>query len=162
MEEAGALAAKGRLSAASDALAEAQRQLEEAAPLRILNLTVADASPQGFGLYTEKAGATLSSNQPLILYFEPNGFSRAPSGNTWTVDLSADVNLYAPPQTEPFVSQPGFVVLKVTGQQPNREVFMSATLHLSGVPAGKYVAEIRLADNVGKETATARVPFTLK
>lgn len=163
--EASTLAAKGQLAAASDALTEAQRLIEEAAPLRIRNLTVADAAPQGFGLYTAKPAAALAPGEPLILYFEPNGFARTAGtagSATWTTDLVADVNLYAPPQPVPFVAQPGFVKLGITSRQPNREVFLSATLHIAGVPPGDYVAEVVLTDNVGKETAKARVPFTLK
>lgn len=160
--EAGALAAKGQLAAASDTLAEAQRLLEEAAPLRIRNLTVVDAAPTGFGLYTAQPAAAIAPGAPLILYFEPNGFARSSSNNVWTMDLVADVNLYAPPQPVPFHAEPKFVALNINSRQPNREIFLSATMHIKGVPPGDYVAEILLTDNVGKETAKARVPFTLK
>lgn len=163
--EASTLGAKGQLAAAADALADAQRLIEEAAPLRVRNLTVADAAPQGFGLYTAKPAPALAPGDPLILYFEPNGFARAAGtagSGTWTTNLVADVNLYAPPQPVPFLAQPGFVKLDITSRQPNREIFLSATLHIDGVPPGDYIAEILLTDNVGKETATARVPFTLQ
>jgi hypothetical protein len=162
LAEVSTLAEKDQLAGAADALAEAQRLLEEAAPLRIRNLTVVESAAQGFGLYTAKGGAALGPGEPLILYFEPNGFARTSTNGTWTMELVADVNLYSPPESVPFVAQQGFVELKLTSRAPNREIFMSATLHLKGVPPGDYAAQIVLTDTVGKETAKANVPFTLK
>lgn len=157
-------ASAGQLSSAADFATEGARELDEAAPLRILSLEVVQPGVQGFGLWTEVPAAALSISKkdPLVLYFEPSGFARKNVNGVWTSDLIADISLYAPHVSpQPFLQQKNFVGAKLDSRRPNREIYYAATLHVTGVPAGDYVAEVTLRDNVGGETAKAVVPFKL-
>ena len=168
LEKAQKEAAANNMGTAVDTLAEALRELEEAAPLRILSLRVVQTPTAGYGLWTELPGKaiSLSKKDPLILYFEPSGFSRKKNGDVWSSDMIADVALYAPQLgPEPFLKQTDFVGSKLDSHRPNRELFYVMTLKIDftggGPPAGEYVAEVTLRDNISGEKATERVIFKI-
>lgn len=170
LEKAQKEAAAGQLAAASDLATEAARELDEAAPLRVVSLRVVKTPVSGYGLWTEVPASALSISKKdtLNLYFEPAGFARRKQGDIWTSDLVADVALFAPSvRPEPFLTQSDFIGSKLDSRRANRELYYVMTLRVEGPPGGEgpppgdYVAEVTLRDKIGGETAKATVPYKL-
>lgn len=164
VEKAKNEAAAGQLSTASDTLEEALRELEEAAPLRIESLQLVSGPVQGYGLWQPLPGGAISiaKKDPLLLYFEPTGFARKHVDGVWTSDLMADIALYAPAVgPTPFVQQTNFVGNQLSSHRANRELYYTMKLSVQGPPAGTYVAEVTLRDQIGGETAKATIPFKI-
>lgn len=161
LSRAQALAARGKLAEAADALSEAQRELDEAAPLRIQNLTVVEGAVRGYGLYEPKPDGVVVAGAPLVVYFEPAGMARQREGELWKMNLVADVAVLDA-AGDRIVSQTDFLRSAVTSRRPNRELQFTLRLDIEGAPAGDYLVEVTLRDLLGKEQAVERVPFKIR
>ncbi len=161
VERARTAVAAGDLSAASDALAEAARQVEEAGPLRIVSLALVEDSVRGYGLYDPRASGTIRPDEPLLLYFEPVGFKRGRDGDRYAIDLAADLAVLDAAGT-PLQRQDDFLVSAVESRRPNREIQFVLRLALPGVQEGDFIAEVTLKDRVGGKKAIARKPFRVR
>ena len=153
-------AAGGQLADASDSLAEALRQVEEASPLRIENLVIAEAAV-GYGLYKERSSPSFQPGEPIFLYMEPYGMARKREGDLYGIELVFDVAVIDGAGAE-LERKKDFLKLEVPSRRPNREIYATMKLHFGNYPPGSYVIEVVAHDKVGGEDAVQRIPFRIE
>lgn len=160
IDRARAMLAEGKTATGAEALSDALRVVEESAPLRIANLTVAEDA-RGYGLFTPDADATIEPGKTLLLYFEPVGMTHGKQDGLWLLDLSADL-VVTDAQGKVLQEEPDIVTSRVASRRPNREMHIGIRMTGVTIPEGDYVAQVRLKDRIGNETATDQVPFKVR
>lgn len=158
--EAQRQAAAGRLADASDTLAEGLRELEEASPLRIENLTFVEAAV-GYGIYKPRASPVFESGEPMLVYLEPVGMSRKREGELYGIDIVYDLVTYNSQGVEGD-RMVDFLRVETPSRRANRELYALLKLHAIPYPPGDYVLEVIVRDKVGGETAAKRIPFRIE
>lgn len=160
LERARSLLAEGKPSAGAEALAEALRVVESAAPLRIASLTIAEDA-RGYGLYVPDADSVVERGTPVLFYFEPVGMTHGRQGDLWLLDMSADLTVLDA-QGNVLQQLPDIVASRVTSRRPNREIQFVIRMQTIGMREGDFVGAITLKDRIGGETATEQVPFKIR
>jgi hypothetical protein len=159
--EAEALARDGKFIEALAALDEAANALWERAPLAFRKVLWVAEPPGGFGLYNPREDNVFDSGAEMIAYAEPVGYGWRKSGDLWTMDLVADL-LVKSKDGEVLGSQADFQKLQITSRVRNREFMAQITYRITGIPAGEYLIETVLRDNVTGKSGTFALPVTVR
>ena len=158
--QAEALAKDGKYLEAIGALDEASAALWSAAPLTFRKTLWVAEPPGGFGAYNPREGVAFDSGAAMIAYAEPVGFGWAKSGDLWKTDIAADFFVKTK-DGKVLGDQKDFQQIKLTSRIKNREFMVHFTYTFNGIPAGEYVVDTTLRDNVSGKSGTFSLPFTI-
>ncbi|MBU2551263.1 MAG: hypothetical protein KKB20_22815 [Proteobacteria bacterium] len=142
-------------------LREAMQGVWEKTPLTIQNLTLITDQPQGYGVYTPRAGSEFESIDPLIVYFEPIGQTAKKQGDWYTFSMSADFALLDA-KDQVLARQADFYKSDTRSRAFNTEFMMSFTVPLKGLAPGQYKAVFTLKDMNSKKKVEFAQPFSVK
>ncbi len=159
--EAQALADQGKYIEAIAALDAATDTLWEQAPLTFRRVLWVAARPDGFGVYNPRETNVYASGDQMIIYSEPVGFGWAKTGDLWQMNMVADLAIKSK-EGEVLLTQPGIQKLALASRVRNREFMSTLTLTLNGIPAGEYIADTTLRDQVSGKQGTMSLPFVIK
>lgn len=151
----------GRPDQALNSLAEATRLVWDASPLFVNRVLFVDEA-SAFGLYVPRAdGSVFKQDEALLMYIEPVGFGYGQNG-AGSYSIGFDIDFALSDAEETVLSQlDDFGQVETTLRYKNREFFLNLTVNLSGVPAGSYIANIRLRDKHSDKIGGFQLPFTV-
>jgi hypothetical protein len=155
------LLGQGKVVEAIAALDEAATALWEKAPLGFRRALWVAEKGSGFGAYNPRENGVYSSGAPMTVYAEPVGFAWRQSGEMWRTDLIADLTIKTSDGKQLF-HQNEFQKLQLASRVRNREFMVNFTYTLSGIPAGEYVLETTLRDQVSGKKGSFALPFTIR
>lgn len=147
---------------ALDLLWQAQEAMWRRAPLGIRNVAFVTEPPENFGNYRPKTGEDFKSSEPLVLYFEPIGFTQLKEGETYKYSMigafdildSAGLILGGQKNLGPY-EQIGYRTFST-------ETMLTMTIGVEGLPAGNYVLRVTLADNLDQsKSVQVDKPFNI-
>ena len=159
--EAQDLAAQGKYIEAIDALGQATDSLWEQAPLTFRRTLWVAAPPNGFGAYNPRETNIYAAGDQMIIYAEPVGFGWEKTGDLWQMNMAVDLAIKSK-DGEVLLTKEDFQKLSIASRVRNREFMTTLTLTLNGIPAGEYIADTTLRDQVTGKSGTMSLPFVIK
>lgn len=131
----------------------------DASPLQFNVVTFADWIA-GYGKYEPRADKPFDQEATALIYVEPVAYSLAKNGDTYSIDLAADLEIRTPgglilTKTEDFTS------LDWQGRVKNRAFNAAISLGLPHLSAGDYQLLLTLRDPASGKSATATLPFSV-
>ncbi len=159
--EAQSLADQGKYIEAIAALDAAADTLWEQAPLTFRRALWVAGPPNGFGAYNPRETNVYAAGDQMIVYAEPVGFGWAKTGDIWQMNIAVDLAIKSK-EGEVLLSQENFQKLALSSRVRNREFMTTLTLTLTGIPAGEYIADTTLRDQVSGKQGTMSLPFVIK
>ena len=158
--QAETLAEDGEYLEAIDAIDQAAAALWDEAPLTFRKTLWVAEPPSGFGAYNPREGMAFDAGAEMIVYAEPVGFGWAKNGDLWKTDVSVDFAVKSK-DGEVLGEQKDFQKIQLASRVKNREFMVFFTYTFSGIPAGEYVVDTTLRDQVSGKSGTFSLPFTV-
>ncbi len=159
--EAETLADQGKYIEAIAALDAATDALWEQAPLTFRRSLWVAAPPNGFGAYNPRETNIYAAGDQMIVYAEPVGFGWEKTGDLWQMNMAVDLAIKSK-DGEVLLTKQDFQKLSIASRVRNREFMATLTLTLNGIPAGEYIADTTLRDQVSGKAGTMSLPFVIK
>ncbi|NVK35302.1 MAG: hypothetical protein HWE23_12525 [Rhodobacteraceae bacterium] len=123
--------------------------------------TFTQGSATGYGNYVKRSDAVFAKGDTLNVYLEPVGFSFAEDDSNFSYKLSVSYRLLN--SIDQVLSEEDeFSVLEGTSRNKTRQVWSALSFQFEGLPAGDYVLETLMDDEIGEYRATATLPFSVK
>lgn len=160
-KKAEALAADGKYAEAIAALDVAADLLWQKSPLVCRRVLWVAEKAAGFGEYNPREGNVFKSGEDMLAYAEPIGFDWRKSGDIWHTDLVADFIIRGKDGKELF-RKDDFGKFDIASRARNREFMLNLSYSVTGAPAGEYIAETHLRDNVSGKQGSCDLAFTIK
>jgi hypothetical protein len=151
----------GDFAKALDNLRDALQGIWNLAPLSVRNATFVDAPPEGPGQYEPRDGIVFESIDPILLYFEPVGYTVVKQGEKYKYALSSDFAVVDDNGKE-IGRQKDVGRSEATSRMFNMELMMLLTINLKGLPSGKYKLVVTLKDLNSDKTTTFEMPFGIR
>lgn len=137
-------------------------ELTDRTPMYLTKAALVTKPAEGYGMYEERPNAVFAPDEPIRIYAEPFSYKLRQEGGRFKFGVSMDFQVLTE-KGEVLGGQENFQTSRFDSHQPNMELFVNATLTLTGLPSGKYQALLVLHDvNKPADTATARLPFSVK
>jgi hypothetical protein len=127
-------------------------------PLQIVKLSLCD-EVAGYADFKAKAGLTLAAGEPLLLYFEVEGYNTLPDNGRYWLSLAEDARVVNQ-AGEAVFDQKNWVVLKQDYTSPVVPVYF--TNRLTGMEKGKYTVAITVRDEYKKKATEKTLEFTVQ
>ncbi len=159
--EAEKLADQGKYIEAIAALDAATDVLWEQTPLTFRRALWVAGPPNGFGAYNPRETNVYGSGDQMIVYAEPVGFGWDKTGDIWQMNMAVDLAIKSK-EGEVLLTKQDFQKLSIGSRVRNREFMTTLTLTLNGIPAGEYIADTTLRDQVTGKSGTMSLPFVIK
>lgn len=154
------LVGRGYGEAALAAFDKATAAFWDALPLQLRVIAFAD-SVSDYGNYVARPDSTFRTGDTLRLYFEPVGYSFAPSGGGVRAAISVDVEIRNPGGLI-FGSAENFVRLEWKGRAPMHEVHASIAMPLpANLRPGPYLLLLTLRDQGSAKVEEVTLPFSI-
>jgi hypothetical protein len=141
----------------------AQEFIWNLSPLGVRNAVFVTEDPQDYGKYTPRDGENFSPSELIILYCEPFGYTqkKSPDGTysfsyTWSFKIfdSSGKLLGGQDNIGPFLYE-GYRSFKT-------ENMMAATINISNIPAGAYLLQITITDDLNpSHSVDIQKPFNI-
>lgn len=111
---------------------------------------------RGFRDYDKRDPPELTSDEKLLIYFEPLHYTigRTESGEKYRAHLVVDAILRRKGQKKPLLAEDRIIDYKPESTDPPTSLYLSATIALKGLSPGEYEVELLLKDGL----ASARMP----
>jgi hypothetical protein len=139
-------------------LYEALSLISKQMPLRISHLSLCDRV-DGHRNFQAKPGFALAQGEPLLLYFEVEGFNTLKDGDKYWISLSQDA-LVVDQQGQPLFDKKDWVVLKTDYDSPVVPVYF--TNRLTGIEKGKFTFTVTVRDEYKKQTVQKAFDFIVQ
>ena len=130
-------------------------------PLTFRRVLFVSAPVEAFGVYTPRESAVFNGKAPLVIYAEPVGYGWRAQGDLNETDFGMDMAIKDTAGQVVFEKK-DMLVFKIASHVKNREVHITATLNLTGAPAGKYIAVGTLHDHVTNKSNSFELPFEIQ
>ncbi|WP_428688481.1 hypothetical protein [Roseibium sp.] len=140
---------------------EALFQTWKEAPLAIPTAVFVAAPADGYGIYTARADSVFAIGEPLLVYLEPVGFDWKQENGLFRSLLTVDFDLSSPDGTV-LAGQKEFGRFDFKSHVPNTEYMANLTLRVNGAPAGDYVLDLTVNDQIGGGSARVKIPFSFQ
>jgi len=144
----------------TQAIADLRQALEETfnkAPLTLNNITWITEPPQGYGMYDPRGSNVFDPAEPILIYFEPVGYTIKKIGLFYNFKLFADFAVLDK-KGKVLGSQKNFARYQVQSRSIQTEYPMFFTFNFRELPAGSYTLQITVHDaNSGKKAALTKV-----
>jgi hypothetical protein len=131
------------------------------APLAVRNVNFVDQPPEGPGQYHPRQDNIFESIDPILLYFEPVGYTVLKQGEQYKYALSSDFAVLDNEGNE-LGRQKDVGRSEATSRMFNMELMMLLTINLKGLPSGKYKLVVTLKDLNSEKTTTFEMPFGIR
>ncbi len=151
----------GDYAKALDLLRDALQGVWNQAPLTARNVNFVDAPPEGPGQYHPRPDNIFESIDPILLYFEPVGYTVVKQGEDYKYALSSDFAVLDD-QGKELGRQKDVGRSEATSRMFNMELMMLLTINLKGLPSGKYTLVVTLKDLNSDKTTTFEKPFGIR
>lgn len=162
------LAKKARAAAKDGKDLEAYETMRKAAlkvwresPLLFRKAIFVKTAPKGFGVYDPRPDGPFKPGEKLFIYVEPVGFTWKKRDGLRHAELVADLVLKDEEGTV-LAEQEGFGTFTFDIREQITEVMTSLAFDFPEAPEGKYAAELKFTDTLGKKSATFELPFEIK
>lgn len=146
---------KGNRDAVIELLSNAIMLIQNEKEFRIKEIVLC-SDVQDFQSYTKKDGNTIQSNEPLLLYIEPEGFLVRKEDKKYNIWVSEDVSVVNEDGEEVFEKK-DWVVYKKGFDRPMIPFYI--TNRITDIPPGKYVYTFTLKDHYKKTFITEDFEF---
>ncbi|MDR2443323.1 MAG: hypothetical protein LBE31_07375 [Deltaproteobacteria bacterium] len=133
---------------AMEAIWRAQELLWNQTPLGVRNVALVIDPPDSFGSYTPKVGEDFGDGEPIILYFEPFGFTQIKSADgTYSYSMTISTTILDTSGNVVGVEKNPTIYEKSGLRSFNIQPVLFTTLTLWGMPTGSYVMRVTVQDN---------------
>ncbi|MBW2092279.1 MAG: hypothetical protein JRI34_09190 [Deltaproteobacteria bacterium] len=157
IQRAGLSYSNGDYTQAIKELREALEGTFNKAPLTLNNVTWIIEPPEGYGMYKPRESDVFDLVEPILIYFEPVGYTIKKAGPFYSFKLSADFAVLDD-KGALLGSQTNFAQYHVESRSPQTEYPMFFTFNLKELPAGRYRLQITVHDeNSEKEARLTKV-----
>ena len=160
-KKAKAAAKNGKDLEAYETIRKATLKVWRSSPLLFRKAIFVTKAPKGFGVYDPRPDDIFKPGEKLYIYVEPVGFTWKDRDGLKHAELVADLVLK---DSEGMVlgEQEGFGTFTFDIREQITEVMTSLAFDFPEAPAGKYTAELKFTDTLGKKSATFELPFEIK
>lgn len=160
-KRAKAQARSGKDLAAYNTMRKATLKIWNAGPLLFREALFVKTAPEGYGIYDPRPDNVFKPGEKLFIYVEPVGFTWKLKNGLNRAKLVSDLVLKDADGTV-LGEQEGFGTFKFDSRDENMEVMTALTIDFTEAPEGKYVAELKFSDKLGKKSASFELPFEIK
>lgn len=152
----------GRSSAAITLMRSALIDAWKAAPISIASAHFVAKPPEGYGIFNVRSDAVFASNEDLLIYLEPVGFTWIQENGIYRSHLAADFELITG-DGDVIGGREGFGEFRFASMAHNTEYMANLTLSITGAPQGQYILKITLRDVFNdNQRASTRMPFEIR
>lgn len=159
-QEAKAAAKDGKDLEAYEIMRKATLKVWGSSPLLFRKAIFVQKAPKGFGIYDPRPEGPFKPGEKLFVYVEPVGFAWKERDGLERAELVADLVLKDSEGTV-LAEQEGFGTFTFDSRDRNTEVMTALTIDFTEAPEGKYTAELKFTDTLGKKSATIELPFEI-
>lgn len=150
--------AQGDIAAADATFEDMSEMAWLAAGLHMGTVSLVDAEPGGFGIYTERDGNEYAMGEPVKIYAEPKGYAHGKvAPGEFEIAFDVDLTLLDD-QWNLMADVTDIMHLVVQSRARNREFFASLTYNITVPKPGKYVLRTKLRDRHSKKYISFDVP----
>ena len=160
-KSAAADAKSGKNLEAYNTIRNAALKIWESGPLLFREARFVKSSPTGYGIYDPRPNSVFKPGEKLFIYVEPVGFTWKEQNGLNHAELVSDLVL-KDSDGSVLGEQAGFGTFTFDSRDQNMEVMTALTIDFTEAPAGKYVAELKFTDKLGKKSASFELPFEIK
>ena len=160
-KKAKAAAKDGKDLEAYETIRKATLKVWRSGPLLFRKAIFVKKAPKGFGIYDPRPDGAFKPGEKLFIYVEPIGFTWKNRDGLKHAELVADLILKDSDGTV-LGEQEGFGTFTFDSRDQNTEVMTALTIDFTEAPQGKYTAELKFTDTLGKKSATFELPFEIK
>ena len=146
---------------AYNTIRKAAMRIWQRGPLLFREALFVKSAPTGYGIYDPRPSNVFEPGEKLFIYVEPVGFTWKKKGGLNRAELVSDLVL-KDADGEVLGEQPSFGTFTFDSRDTNMEVMTALTIDFTEAPAGKYVAELKFTDKLGKKSASFELPFEIK
>lgn len=154
-------AKRGKDLEAYNTIREAALKIWERSPLLFREALFVKSAPTGYGIYDPRPNNVFKPGEKLFIYVEPVGFTWQEKSGLNHAELVSDLVLKDEEGTV-LGEQAGFGTFTFDSRDKNLEVMTALTIDFTEAPAGKYVAELKFTDKLGKKSASFELPFEIE
>ncbi len=158
--QAKAAAKGGKDLEAYETIRKATLKVWSSSPLLFRKSIFVKEAPKGFGIYDPRPDGAFKPGEKLFVYVEPVGFAWKERDGLRRAELVADLVLKDSEGTV-LAEQEGFGTFTFDSRDQNTEVMTALTIDFTEAPEGKYTAELKFTDTLGKKSATFALPFEI-
>ena len=160
-KRAAADAKRGNDLKAYNTIRKAAQRIWARGPLLFREALFVKSAPTGYGIYDPRPNNVFKPGEKLFIYVEPVGFTWEKKGGLNHAELVSDLVL-KDSEGEVLGEQAGFGTFTFDSRDTNMEVMTALTIDFTEAPAGKYVAELKFTDKLGKKSASFELPFEIQ
>jgi hypothetical protein len=132
-------------------------------PRLSMSEAVACSAIKGYGQYVPIPDATITADEKLLLYYEPQNFTVEKKGDAYHLHLVQDIRVRKRGDKQVIWSKEKFADYDADTPGPYPVICMRGTVALKGLKPGDYDIDIILHDELGpKSTAQQVLRFTVK
>lgn len=152
----------GRSVAAITLMRSALIEAWKAAPLSIETAHFVTQPAEGYGIFNVRSDAVFASNEELLIYLEPVGFTWVQENGIYRSHLAADFELMSP-GGKILAGQEDFGEFRFASMAHNTEYMANLTLSITGAPKDQYILKVTLRDLLNNnQQASVRMPFEIR
>ena len=123
---------------------------------------VACKEVRGFGDYEPLPSPALTSDEKLLVYYQPRHYKTARVGDKYEAHFVQDGRIRRRGSKGVIWSKPKLLDFTASSVDPPRQVYLRNTISLKGLKPGEYDYDIVLHDAVGRSASAVRtLPFTI-
>ncbi|MDG3003971.1 hypothetical protein [Paludisphaera mucosa] len=117
-------------------------------------------SIEGYEDYEERPEAEQTSDEKLLVYFRPKNYAIVRKGEDYAAHFTQDGQIRALGKKKVLLRKEKLLDYEAVSKTPPRNLYISNTFSLKGLPPGEYEYDMILRDeNLEKATVTASVKF---
>lgn len=151
---------QGKTLEAIDALDSAMEEIWRRSPLILRKALLVDSS-NGFGIYQPRESNVFRPGEKLRIYVEPVGYAYG-KNDLGGLEIAFDVDLKIRNEAgKQIFSRDNLFHLAQPVRYHNREFYLSLTLTLDGLKAGRYTGLFHVKDRHSDKTADFEIPFEI-
>ncbi len=148
----------GNGTASAAAMREAAADLWLETPLGFSEALFVTGDTLLFGAFDPRDSNVFKAGDVVFVYAEPIGYGWRKEGDFFVTELVVDAALLAP-EGDVLWEQKEFGKFDLASRRRFMEYMLNLELNISGLPAGKYVLEYSLTDNVLGNQAKITLPL---
>lgn len=123
---------------------------------------VACKEVRGFGDYDPLSAPALTSDEKLLVYFQPRHYKTARVGEKYEAHFVQEGRIRRRGAKGVIWSKPKLLDFTASSVDPPRQVYLRNTISLKGLKPGEYDYDVVLHDAVGRSASAVRtLPFTI-
>lgn len=130
-------------------------------PVAIARLAYVTDTVGPLGRPEERGSHVFSSGETLRLFVEPQGLDLVFADGQYSVDYVISVQVQLSDGT-PIMNNDRFGEMKIKSRGTDPGSYANLKLDLTDARAGNYIFLVKVSDQIGKDEATAALPFVVR